>query len=76
MKKKIKLDINKLMEGHPLMRMYILTALERYTQEIIQDRAFVSDYMERKSIIDPKAWLSAADEVNAYINNYYEPISK
>ena len=72
MNKKIKLDINKLMEGHPLMRMYILTALERYTQEIIQDKDFVSDYMERRSIIDPRAWLSAAQEVNDYINSYYD----
>jgi hypothetical protein len=76
MKKKTKLDINQLMEGHPLMRMYILTALERYTQEIIQDKDFVNDYMERHSIIDPRAWLSTAQEVNTYIDNYYETVSK
>jgi hypothetical protein len=76
MKKKTKLDINKLMEGHPLMRMYVLTALERYTQEIIQDKDFVNDYMERHCIIDPKAWLSTAQEVNEYIDSYYEAVSK
>ena len=72
MKKKTKLDINKLMEGHPLMRMYVLTALERYTQEIIQDKDFVNDYMERHCIIDPRAWLLTAKEVDNYINSYYE----
>ena len=72
MKKKTKLDINQLMEGHPLMRMYVLTALQRYTEEIIQDKDFVNDYMERHSIIDPRAWLLTAKEVNDYINSYYE----
>ena len=72
MRKKTKLDINKLMEGHPLMRMYVLTALQRYTEEIIQDKDFVNDYMERHSIIDPRAWLLTANEVNDYINSYYE----
>jgi hypothetical protein len=76
MKKKTKLDINQLMEGHPLMRMYVLTALERYTQEILLDKDFVSDYMERKSIIDPRAWFATAQEVNEYVTNYYLETTK
>lgn len=65
-----------LMDHSPLGNAFVIEAIARYAAIVIKDKEKIIESMKDNPLLNPQAWVRAAEDAQDMINQFYGPTPK